>query len=97
MRDYSFHPEASRELTDSIHYYNAISSKLAQSFVEEIEHAILSVRRNPTNWRLIKNGFRRYLVHRFPFGVYYNYDDSSVTIWAIMHLSRNPDYWIGRK
>jgi toxin ParE1/3/4 len=97
MKDFGFHPEASLEFTDAIGHYNLISPRLAESFIGEIEHAIFCIRRNPDRWRIIKKDVRRYLVHRFPYGVYYNYDDVSVTIWAVMHLSRKPNYWTKRK
>jgi toxin ParE1/3/4 len=74
-----------------------VDLRLAGGFVQEVEHAIAAIRRNSTAWRVVENDVRRYLVHRFPFGIYYNVAADFVTIWAIMHLSREPNYWKPRR
>ena len=33
------------------------------------------------------------LVKRFPYGVVYNYENEEISILAVMHLYREPDYW----
>src|SRR5260221_14686603 len=94
---YGFHVEAELEYTEAIHYYLAIDSRIADGFISEIEHGISAICRNPLTWRVIESDVRRYLVHRFPFGIYYTYENNAITIWAIMHLSREPDYWKSRQ
>jgi plasmid stabilization system protein ParE len=42
------------------------------------------------------HGTRRYLVHRFPYGVVYRVSRQIIQIIAVMHLRRHPDYWRGR-
>jgi toxin ParE1/3/4 len=92
-----FHPEAECEYSEVIRYYLEINARLAEDFIEEIEHGMAAIQRHPLAWRLITSDVRRYLVHRFPFGIYYTCDTDFVTIWAVMHLSREPDYWKSRK
>jgi toxin ParE1/3/4 len=94
---FSFHPEAEKEYADAIRYYLAIHGKLAEDFVEEIEHGVTAIRRHPLVWRIVDADVRRYLVHRFPFGIYYTFEGNCVTIWAVMHLNRKPAYWKSRK
>jgi len=69
----------------------------ADAFVAEVEHAILMIRKYPNRWRSVAGNVRRYLVHRFPFGIYYISDCDEINIFAIMHLSRKPNYWFTRK
>jgi plasmid stabilization system protein ParE len=90
--NYGFHAEANLEFADAIHHYLAIDSRLAESFISEIEHAVSTIRRNPLTWRIVEGDVRRYLVQRFPFGIYYTVETDFITIWAILHLSREPDY-----
>src|SRR5438093_13613167 len=92
-----FHPEAREEYIGAIQHYQQINPRLAAGFVHEIEHAIAAIRRHPTTWRVVDEDVRRYLVHRFPFGLYYTISSDSVAIWAVMHLSREPDYWKKRR
>ena len=97
MLRYQFHPDASLEYGEAVDYYIKINPLLADAFVAEVEHAILMVRNYPNRWRLVAGNVRRYLVHRFPFGIYYSSDFDAINIFAIMHLSRKPGYWFARK
>lgn len=91
--NYGFHLDARWEYTEAIHYYLSIDAKLAESFISEIEHGINAIRRNPLTWRIVEGDVRRYLIHRFPFGIYYTCNNDFITIWAVMNLSREPDIW----
>ena len=94
--NFGFHVEAEMEYVEAIHYHLAIDSRIAENFISEIEHGINAIRRNPLTWRIVENDVRRYLVHRFPFGIYSTCENNFITTWAIMHLSREPEYWKSR-
>jgi toxin ParE1/3/4 len=91
--NYGFHVDAQWEYTEAINYYLGIDASLAESFVAEIEHGTNAIRRNPLTWRIVEDDVRRYLVHRFPYGIYYTCENDFITVWAVMHLSREPSYW----
>ena len=94
---HGFHPEALAEYQEAIRYFYEVDPKVADSFIEEIECAIDAICRNPITWRVVESDVRRYLVHRFPFGIYYTVENDLVTIWSVMHLARNPGYWKSRR
>jgi len=94
---YGFHPEAEREYFAAVRHYLAVDNRIAAGFVSEIEYSIRAIRRNPLTWRIIEGDVRRYLVHGFPFGIYYTCEKNYISIWAVMHLSRKPGYWKPRK
>ncbi len=50
----------------------------------------------PARWRIIKNDKRRYLMPRFPHGIYYRIVDDAVRILVIKHHSQHPDYGMQR-
>ena len=96
--NYSFRAEALAEYEEAIRYYFAIDPALSRDFVAEIEQAVARVCQSP-RLRPVVGSYqvRRHLVSRFPFGVYYVCEDDKVTIWAIVHQSRNPRRWQARK
>lgn len=94
---HGFHPEAREEYVAAIQRYQQINPPLAAAFVQQIEYGIAAICRNPTSWRIVEDDVRRYLVHRFPYGIYYTVSADFVSIWAIMHLSREPGYWKTRR
>ncbi|MGR3178995.1 MAG: hypothetical protein ACUZ8E_13160 [Candidatus Anammoxibacter sp.] len=36
---------------------------------------------------------RRSVIHRFPFGIFYRVEESSVVVVAVMHCSRHSQHW----
>lgn len=38
----------------------------------------------------------RFLLWRFPFTIYYSQKETTITIWAVAHGSRRPEYWANR-
>ena len=48
-----FHPAAREEYIGAIQHYQRINPQLAAGFVQEIEHAIAAIQRNPTTWRVV--------------------------------------------
>ena len=97
MADYGFHPDALLEYGDATTYYLCeASATIAECFVAEIESAVTSIVAGPDRWRIVEEpGIRRYVIRRFPYVVYYRWDAQRafVTIFAVMHCSREPGYW----
>ena len=91
-----FHPEALTEFNDAAAYYEEQSSGLGFRFVDAIESGFRQIERSPITWRRIRGDIRRFLVKTFPFGIVYTPIEDEILILAIMHLKREPDYWLGR-
>jgi toxin ParE1/3/4 len=97
---YSFHPEALFEYEDATRYFlHEASQRVAERFVTAVETAVAALVSTPTRWRVVETPeIRRYVINRFPFVIYYRWEpqDDRVTIYAVMHCSREPDYWYRR-
>ncbi|QQR81079.1 MAG: type II toxin-antitoxin system RelE/ParE family toxin [Deltaproteobacteria bacterium] len=92
-----FHPEASQELLEAQQWYQSQSDGLGGDFANEIERAVQMVQESPQTWPIhLKKELRRFLVHRFPFAIVYQYDDQKIRVIAVMHLKRKPGYWKSR-
>lgn len=94
---FQYHPEAARELANSIKYYEKKSVGLGAEFLDEVEHAISLILTYPDSGTLLTDDDRRFLLNRFPFGIIYEVSEELLTIYAVMHLRRSPDYWKSRK
>ena len=95
---YSFHPEARAEFYQSVDYYDEREQGLGYDFAVEVFAAIERAAAYPEMWPLAHPGIRRCLVRRFPYGILYHYpqDGDEVLVAAVMHLHREPEYWIAR-
>ena len=94
---YSFHPEALFEYAEATNYYlHEASPRVADRFVTSVESAVAALVAAPTRWRVVEDPeIRRYVFSRFPFVIYYRWEPQyeRVTIYAVMHCSREPGYW----
>jgi len=94
---FQYHPDAARELIRSVEYYEGKSPGLGAEFLDEMESVIARIMRYPDSGTLITAESKRILLRRFPFGIVYEAREDLLTITAVMHLRRNPDYWKSRK
>ena len=97
MRRVRFHPDAARELEETISWYESRAPGLRAQFLQEVERGITVIQEHPQAWSPFLNETRRFHTHRFPYGLVYAEDEEAIHILAVMHLHRKPDYWQHRQ
>lgn len=93
---YDFHPAAQQELEAALAYYDAISPDLGDAFLTEVEQTIERIIGFPDAWATLSANTRRCRVSGFPYGIIYQKKEPNILIVAVMHLQRQPDYWVER-
>jgi toxin ParE1/3/4 len=88
-----YHPDALTEYADATLYYDERLPGLGADFTTEVDTAIKRIIEVPDRWHCVEEDVRRYLLHRFPYGILYTIEEGYVLIVAVMHLSREPGYW----
>lgn len=94
-----FHKQASLEMEVSIRFYETQKRGLGLRFMMAVEAASERIKEHPGAGTPLKSKdgpLRRYLLGDFPFGIIYEAEKQDVLVWAVMHLSRKPDYWAKR-
>jgi toxin ParE1/3/4 len=94
---FRFADEALAEYVAAGQYYNQQVPGLGDAFADEIEAGVRKILFGPEVWRVVEGDVRRFLVERFPYGIYYTIENDMIIIWAVKHLHRDPDYWQERK
>jgi plasmid stabilization system protein ParE len=90
-------PEAEADLESAFLYYQSQRHGLGVEMLEEFRSGIEQILRHPGAWAPLDETYRRYRLHRFPYGIVYRIASSEVIlVVAIMHLSRKPGFWRGR-
>ncbi len=87
---------AQEELDEAVTWYNNLSEKSGQEFLDEVDRAIRRSIAFPFSSAEIEHGLRRCLLTRFPFGVLYGIDGDTLVVVAIAHLHRKPRVWVDR-
>lgn len=93
---YVFHPDALHEYAEAVQFYTECRVELAQAFINAVEDAIFRIVESPTRWRVIDEDIRRCLTRKFPYGILYTIEPDLILIVAVMHCSREPEYWKNR-
>lgn len=93
---YKFHPEAFEEYLQATSWYSERDPGIAVGFVESVEDAIERILDAPKRWRIVDEDIRRCLTRVFSYAILYTIEDEYVLIVAVMHCSREPDYWNSR-
>ncbi len=92
-------PEAESEIDEAAAWYEARRTGLGLEFLAAVDRAFSSITGNSERFPVWKQGhpFRRYLLKRFPYVVFYEIEDGRVVIWAVAHAHRQPGYWVSRR
>ena len=94
--NYSFHPLADKEVDEILEYYDGIEETLGDAFLGELQNAITRVLQLPDAWQKVWPSARRCLLSRFHYQLVYKERPDGILIVAVMHLHREPDYWVDR-
>jgi plasmid stabilization system protein ParE len=86
-------PEAEQDSADAYDWYESQRIGLGDDFLGRVEACIQRICRMPETHAVVFEGYRRALVRRFPYAVFYEYAEDKVTVYAIYHTSRDPDKW----
>jgi plasmid stabilization system protein ParE len=79
-------------------YYESQRVQLGVELVEEYRRGLERILEHPNAWQPLDSVYRRYRLHRFPYGIVYRVDTiaSQIVIVAISHLSEKPGSWRNR-
>ncbi len=84
---------ARQELLESVRFYDLEKPGLGRRLAAAVEEATLFALAFPLAGTPVQHGVRRVLVRGFPFAVVYRPEGNGITIFAIAHTSRKPEYW----
>jgi plasmid stabilization system protein ParE len=86
-------PEAEADALEAFQWYNEQVRGLGQEFLTEIDNALESILAHPEVNRKIYREYRRGLVRRFPYSIFYSMRGELVVVFGIFHAARNPRVW----
>jgi plasmid stabilization system protein ParE len=84
---------AEKDITETVFWYEKKLNGLGHRFLTSLDATFQSIQRNPKIYPKVYNEFRRALLPRFPYGIYYIIENNSIIVFAVLHERRNPDFW----
>jgi toxin ParE1/3/4 len=96
-------PEAEADIGDAYGWYERQSPGLGEEFLASVAETLSAIRQTPQRFPAVLHesdlAVRRARVRRFPYGVYFIWDERGtpqVSIIACMHGRRDPSRWRSR-
>ncbi len=90
--------EARAEAAAAAGWYER-EARLGNAFRAALRTALRRIEEQPQLYAVVYRDLRRAPLRRFPFGVFYIYDEceNSVTVYGVIHDARNPEVWKRRR
>jgi toxin ParE1/3/4 len=93
-----FHPQAEEEFDEAIAFYEDRRPGVGLRFRTQVEAGLARIRRLPQSCPRYKDtDYRKCVIRKFPFSLYYMELDEAIWIAAVAHGKRRPDYWLHRR
>jgi plasmid stabilization system protein ParE len=86
-------PEVEQDIADAYAWYEQRQPGLGEEFLGSVETALDVIRRDPKSYSEIHQSYRRALVRRFPYCVFYEFVNETITVYCITHAARDPVKW----
>lgn len=92
-----FEKEALEEYRDAA-LYSEKRFSLGVEFVRAVRDATASISRTPQRFQKVSGDIQIFRMRRFPFHLFYHHSPemNCITIYAVAHHARRPDYWRNR-
>jgi plasmid stabilization system protein ParE len=89
-------PEAQLDLEAAYSWYEDRRPGLGEEFLSCVDACIQKICRMPELYEKAHEEYRRALVRRFPYAIFYEYTAGIITVYSIFHGSRDPEKWRNR-
>ncbi|MBU0699124.1 MAG: type II toxin-antitoxin system RelE/ParE family toxin [Proteobacteria bacterium] len=89
-------PEAQQDIDEAYSWYEDRRSGLGEEFLACVDACIQAICRTPELHAKVHEEYRRSLVRRFPYAIFYEYTGGKVIVYSIFHASRDPKKWRNR-
>ena len=88
-----FTPEAYEDIKCAYDWYESQRQGLGEDFLSLLESSYADIAEAPMQYRELYRSVRRKLMRRFPYGIFFVLNDSTVIILAVLHTKRDPKSW----
>lgn len=85
--------EAVADIAETVRWFQEISPELLARFEAELESIYAAVLEHPQMYPTVYKNFRRALLRRFPYAVFYVVESPILLIAGVVHQSRDDTTW----
>jgi plasmid stabilization system protein ParE len=86
-------PEAEQDISEAYDWYEQRRPSLGEEFLSCLDACIERICRSPELHAKVYEDYRRALIRRFPYAVFYEFTGAAVFIYCVFHTSQDPSKW----
>jgi toxin ParE1/3/4 len=86
-------PQAEEDIAEAYAWYEQCRIGLGEEFLDCVDACVQAIVRMPEMHAVVHEHYRRGLVRRFPYAVFYEYLGDRVTVFGVFHTARDPQKW----
>ncbi len=86
-------PKAEKDVAQAYAWYDEQEIGLGEEFLRCVDACIQVIQRNPEMYWVVHESYRRAIVRRFPYVIFYEHSDTTITVYAVFHCSQEPKKW----
>ena len=86
-------PEALDDLVEARAWYENRSVGLGDRFLDRVDECMDRIRKNHDLHERVYEDYRRAIVHRFPYVVFYQFSVDTITVYSVFHSAQDPQKW----
>lgn len=91
-----FTSETHQDIDDAYDWYEKRRYGLGDRFLASVRKCIDRILDAPLSFAVVERDYRRAMLNRYPYAIIYEYDGRYVTVYAVIHTSRDLGVWRGR-
>ena len=84
---------AENDIAEAVRWYEKKVNGLGENFLLSLDAALRTITRNPEAFPKVYKGFRRILLSRYPYSIFYIINRNKIIVIAVFHEKRNPEIW----
>lgn len=85
-----FLPEVEEDVIAAYAWYEAKAPGLGEEFLRMFYACAGDIPRNPVLYPKVYREFRRRLLRRFPYAIYFRTEDNEIVVFGLFHCARDP-------
>ena len=86
-------PHAESDMLAAQTWYNEAVPGLGKRFRAEVANRIRALAEHPESATVVYESFRRAVMRKFPYCIYYGVEDDTLVVFAVVSSHRHPDAW----
>ena len=92
-----YHPAVEQDVAEALRRYDEVSQRLGDDFKSELRRIIAVAAAKPGRFHLLKPGFHRANLKRFPYHFIYRELPDGIRVTLVRHHKRHPGFGLERE